>query len=528
MKKGLKLFLFIFLFISLTEVNAAPANDAFLNDGLYKCIIDGYNNISEEKKTYTDYIYPEELLEIKSLDCTKYKNEIDDLTGLNMLINLNELNLSGINFIGGETNITGSSDKLKSRIILPPSLTITNKTYKIENPKIVKIENDTLYPLSGGATTVTMTGKIGNHDIKETYQVRVPDNASKNAKLASLYLSEGEFAFDSDKNVYNVVVENSVSSVKINANVLDKKAKFVEGFGPRTVKLNVGLNTLLVKVKAENGAINTYTISVTRSDGNDLNNRLINIELSVGDIEFDPDIFIYNFSVDSNVDVIDVKAVSESALAKVEVSDTKLKVGNNKITITVTSESGSIQKYELIINREDYDSTDNYLQSLNIKNYNINFNKNIFSYDLNIKNEKQLIITPVCENNEASYSIVGNNDLHDKSKIIIKVSDKEGSTREYTITVNKQAIFDMSFLDSNMFKLGTILIEFIIIIVLIIVLMFKLKNKPRKPKKAVKKVNNINKPQNNIRTSGTNMCSSCGAVNDPKSKTCYICGNLLK
>ena len=53
--------------------------------------------------------------------------------------------------------------------------------------------------------------------------------------------------------------------VKIPKGFLDKKASFVTNFGPRTVNLKVGTNTLLVKVKAEDGTINTYTISVIGS-----------------------------------------------------------------------------------------------------------------------------------------------------------------------------------------------------------------------------------------------------------------------
>ena len=41
----------------------------------------------------------------------------------------------------------------------------------------------------------------------------------------------------------------------------------------------------------------------------------------------------YNFNVDSNINEIDVKAVAESTLAKVDVSSTKLKVGNGIIAI---------------------------------------------------------------------------------------------------------------------------------------------------------------------------------------------------
>lgn len=514
---------FVFITLLFVErVYGAPANDLFLDDNLYKCIIDAYNVNLVDKKDYSYSILPEELNTITNLDCSFYKGLIEDLTGLNSLRGLTSLNLSGNTFLGGSLNITGDSGKLRSNINLPPNLSLTDVTYSFEKNDIIKITNGVVYPLANGSTTVTMTAKVSGNEIKEKYLVSVSNpkfNKSSNSKLASLYLSNGEFAFDSDVKTYTVVVNKDVKSVRVNANVLDKKASFVSGFGPRDVELKEGQNEVLVKVKAEDGSISTYTISVIRSDGNDLNNRLINIELSIGKIDFKPDVYVYSFNVDSNINEIDVKGVAESSLSKVEVSDTKLKVGQNKITITVTSESGSKSVYELIVTREDYDSTDNYLKSLTIKDYPINFNRDTYNYEITIGSEKSLVITPVTEKNDATYNIVGNSNLENNSKIVIKVSDKEGSIREYSILVKKNAMFDISFFIDNAkwFILG---FEFLIIVVLVIVIISK--RGPKKPK-SVKKVKNKMQPK-----VSSNVCKACGTVNDLKSKTCYVCGNLLK
>ena len=524
MKKIYRMLFALSLFFLVSKVNASPSNGLY--DNLYKCIIDAYNVNAEVKQDYSYNILPEELNEITTLDCSKYKGSIDNLNGLDSLRGLKSLNVSGNVILGGSLNLTGTSGMLRSNIKLPSTLSLTDISYSVENPNIVSIKNGIVYPLKPGSTYVTMTAKVTGNEIKEKYLVSVAGETikkSSNAKLASLYLSHGEFSFNSDVRTYTVVVGNSVTSVKINASVLDKNASFVSGYGPRTVNLKVGTNTLYVKVKAEDGTINTYTISVIRSDGNDLNTRLINIDLSIGNIKFDPDIYIYNFTVDSNVDEIDVKAVAESYLSKVEVSDTKLKVGINKITITVTSESGNAAKYELIVTREDYDSQYNYLKSLKISNYDINFSRDKFTYDINIGNEKSLIITPVCENTDATYSIVGNSDLKNGSKIIVEVSDKEGSIREYTINVKKSFLLDLSFLSKLEFKWIFLILEFIIIFILILVILFRRGNKPRKPKKV-----KIKKEKNKSVRVTANICKACGTVNDIKSKTCYICGNLLK
>lgn len=515
MGKKIKILVFFGLLAITLKVNAVPANDMFLDDNLYKCIIDAYNLNKEEKKDYTYSILPEEVTSITNLDCSNYKGSIEDLTGLDKMIGLTSLNLSGNTFLGGSLTITGKSGKLSSNIKLPSNISLEDVSYSIENDKIVKINNNVVYPLSAGSTYVTMTAKVLGSEIIEKYLVSVAGETnvkSDNAKLASLFLSKGDFSFDSDTRSYITVVDKSVESVQVNANVLHEKAKFVSGFGPRTVNLKIGSNEILVKVQAENGTINTYTIDVIRSDGNNLNNRLANIQLSVGEISFDPDIFIYNFSVDSNVDEILVDAVAESSLAKVDVSNTKLKVGSNKITITVTAESGLSTKYELIVTREDYDSSDNYLKDIVIKNYPISFNRNVFNYNITINGENKLAISPVTEKNDATYEIVGNNKLKNGSKILIKVSDKEGSIREYSINIKKNGNVEIKWI--------ILLLEFITIIALLLYIIFRGGNKPKRPKK------NKNKEHIKVKVT-TNVCQACGTVNDLKSKTCYVCGNLL-
>ena len=224
--------------------------------------------------------------------------------------------------------------------------------------------------------------------------------------------------------------------------------------------------------------------------------------------------------MDSNINEIDVKAVAESSLAKVEVSSTKLKVGVNKITISVISESGSKGVYELVVTREDYDSIDNYLKNLIINDYPITFNRNVFNYEISIANEKSLAITPVLEKSESTYSIVGNSDLKNDSIIVIKVSDTEGSTREYNIKVKKNSIFDILAsinIDIKWIILG---LEFLIILILLLVIIFR--NNSNKPKKVKTRKVKVHP------TVTSNACKACGTVNDMKSKICYVCGNLLK
>lgn len=89
------------------------------------------------------------------------------------------------------------------------------------------------------------------------------DNQSSNNYLASLTVSEQELlpAFTSAVRSYHVVVENSVTKIKVTGEALDKNAK-VTGTGE--YELLEGYNLITVSVCAQNGSIASYMIHVIR------------------------------------------------------------------------------------------------------------------------------------------------------------------------------------------------------------------------------------------------------------------------
>jgi hypothetical protein len=512
-RKGLKIILFIFLLFSVTSVKAEPVNGYFNDDPLYKCVIDSYNKEKGETNPYTYNISTYELSLIKSMDCASYSNQINDLAGMNKLTGLTSLNISGNTFWGAKLTLdVGSTGLLRSNIILPPQLSIENASYAISDSKIIKIVNGVVTGLSGGSSYITMTGKVTGNTITEKYLIVVNSNAIKSSdnKLSSLSLSYGTIDFKSNINKYNVIVPNSISKLTISSNLESNKASYVEGYGPREVSLKIGNNTFYIKVRAEDGTVNTYTIAAMRSDGTDANNLLTNIELSVGKLDFKSEIEIYTLSVSNEVDKIEVLPITESLLATYEVSGTDLKLGENKITITVKAENGNEKIYQIIINREDYDSKNNYLSELNIKNYDINFNKDKLIYNINIKDEDKLDITAICERNSSWVNIIGNKNLKNGSKILVNVVDKDNVVRSYTINVNKMFMYNLSYREY-------IVIGEIVTIIILLMVVF------RKKKKAIKKRRYINEniPNNKV-------CSNCGTINNKRSNTCYVCGRELK
>ncbi len=88
-------------------------------------------------------------------------------------------------------------------------------------------------------------------------------DGSPNNKLSGLSVEGYNISpsFNADTHSYDVIVDNSVSSISIRASALDSKAA-VSGAG--SVNLNSGSTQIAVEVKAENGTVRKYTINVAK------------------------------------------------------------------------------------------------------------------------------------------------------------------------------------------------------------------------------------------------------------------------
>ena len=290
------------------------------------------------------------------------------------------------------------------------------------------------------ALKVVVTAENGK---TKTYTINVtrPDNRSNNNNLSSLKLSKGTISFNKNTTTYNVEVDSKTTSIKIDATAEDAKASFVKNYSSRTVNLNYGKNVVLIKVKAENGKEKTYTLNITRKDDRSSNANLSGITLSSGTVDFNKDIVAYQIAVENEIETLNIKATAEDAKAKVELKENlPLKEGANVTEIKVTAENGTTKSYKLTIIRATKGQvldTNNYLSLLTIKDYTINFNRDILSYDLTIKEEEKLEIVATPESTKSSIDILGNENLKNGSKITLRVTAEDGTTKDYFINITK-------------------------------------------------------------------------------------------
>lgn len=97
--------------------------------------------------------------------------------------------------------------------------------------------------------------------------------ASSDNTLSSIILSSGTLSpeFSSGTTEYTTKVDYSVTSLAISATPTDSKARVTSVTGNDA--LEVGENTVKVTVKAEDGTVKTYTITVTRRTEDDPENQ---------------------------------------------------------------------------------------------------------------------------------------------------------------------------------------------------------------------------------------------------------------
>ena len=283
---------------------------------------------------------------------------------------------------------------------------------------------------------------IAENGSTRTYTINInrEDTRSSNNNLKSLTLSKGNLNFNKSTTTYNVDVDKDTTSVKIEASLEDGKSSFENGFGPRTINLNPGNNTIYIKVRNEIGNIKTYTININREDGKSSDSTLKEIKLSEGKIDFKTDVLEYKINVEYDVDTFKIEALPTDGKSKVNITgDEKLKVGENTFTITVEAENGKITTYvvKVIRKEEGYKlSTNNYIKSLTIKNHSIDFDKKTYKYTIKTK-EKKLDISIILDDRKSEYKISGNKNLKNGSKVLIKVIAEDGSTRTYTLNIEK-------------------------------------------------------------------------------------------
>ena len=316
----------------------------------------------------------------------------------------------------------------------------------------------------------TITGNIGVNNLNYgnnnfSVQVTAEDNKTSNvyklnvirAKKSDNTLKELNIdgslidGFNKSKTDYEVNVSYSKSTIEIGAIANDSDATVTGDIGVKN--LNVGINNFAINVKAQNGDIKTYTIRVTR-DGN-ADNSLKSLTIFGITPTWNDSSKQYELTVGNDKSVIsasDIVATIPDGASINKGAGMNLSVGNNVYTISVTSATGDVQNYKIVINREGKNlSSDATLSSLSVKDYTLSpsFNKNTLSYSIgNVESSvNTLTVNATSSDSKAKikYYLNGveqSNNVISISKIgtstiKVKVIAENNDEKDYLITYNK-------------------------------------------------------------------------------------------
>lgn len=441
----------------------------------------------------------------------------------------NENTLSSINVDG--TNITLTKDIFEYDIEVDKSSIIIDAIPKDNTASVIGDLGLKNLEYGNNIFKIKVISESGKEQIYTLNIIR-PDNRSTINKLSDLKLSSGNITFDKDINNYNIFVDNNVSELKIEADLLDKKSSFVENYGPRSIHLNIGENVVLIKVKAENGSINTYILNITKEKNittttkkptttssttttttsntttsttttttttkpttsttttqkptnssakttttttttrqsttktaettattkkttekkedtsttkntND-NNYIKEILINDTNLIFNKKEYEHRFNVKYDVTKAEIKIKPEDENATYNIlGDENLSVGENTYIVNITATDGTVREYKIIITRHEEEvtlSNNSKLKKIEVDGYKLEFDKNKYDYNIKIKNEKELNINYILEDDNSEVNIIGNEKLKSNSIIRITVKAQDNTYTEYRIKVEKEPI----------------------------------------------------------------------------------------
>lgn len=195
------------------------------------------------------------------------------------------------------------------------------------------------------------------------------------------------------------------------------------------------------------------------------NNKLSSLEVLPGTISFNPDTLNYSINVDSSSVNISAVAEDDNASISGDIGSKSLNYGSNIFKVYVTGENKSVRTYTITVVRNDNRSTENKLSSLTIGGQKINFNENVYNYNLTVGYEITSIKINANLKDSKSYYIKGyepgtKNLKEGLNKFEIRVSAENGSVKTYTINVTRKEdpdnTSDDNYLDSLKTDTGTL------------------------------------------------------------------------
>lgn len=239
-----------------------------------------------------------------------------------------------------EYNVTvdGKVSSVEIHATLPNGATFIDGYGERIGGNALKLNNET--------TSVEIKVKAENESIRN-YKINITkiNLKSNDASLKSLKVEGLDFDFKSEQLEYNLSVKNNISSVKIEAIKNHEKAN-VEY--PESINLKNGVNTILVKVTAEDSSVKTYKLNITREEEVPI---VSNIKIIGINFEFNPK--IYNYKIETNLSKLDFNVTLSNKEATSEIKQNENLKNGSIVKIEAKDGDETVTYNFQIINKEE-------------------------------------------------------------------------------------------------------------------------------------------------------------------------------
>ena len=154
------------------------------------------------------------------------------------------------------------------------------------------------------------------------------------------------------------------------------------------------------------------------------------------DTSLEEKVFSNTINIEKSTEVVTEKKIKKNQKKTNQGTVNKNNNGNNQV---VEEKKEEVPEKKEENTEDEIDFTKGaYLSNLKIEGYDIDFRSNVFNYNLKIKNENELVITPTVGNDKVTYKIIGNEDLKDGSVITIETIYDEEKINNYYINISKE------------------------------------------------------------------------------------------
>lgn len=343
----------------------------------------------------------------------------------------------------------------------------------------------------------------------EVYNLRI---SSSGGTLSGTTADAESFGAEKSKSVFTATFKASTAgkyTINLSGDISGKdlKKKSVSSSVTITVKeASSGTNPNSSSGTSSNSSGGNSSSSSTNSSTEIKKSNIANLKTlvpSVGELvpEFDKKTKEYVIYVENEVTKMEFKTSKEDSKSTYTIKgNEKLKIGENTVTITVTAEDGTTNKYKIkVIRAEEFIMQ---LNTLSITGYRLNpeFSPEIYEYKINVVNDVESVEVIATSNMEnIPVEITGQDNLEiGENIVIITMRSADGSkTQEYKIIVNKEEqksiLTSMAgFLNSNKLDKEKLIVGGVAFITLVTIVMLviegykerKVKTEPIQDKKS--------------------------------------------